>query len=405
MLGRGGIMTEAVLMVSDDGAGLRIDNDKQYAMDAINQLPTSGVLITSLVPGPLLRQAGADIAHVRILADAAAFNDLPPILVQKRTLQIIDGMHRFEVAKLEGRTHITARIIDCTDDDAFILAMRSNILHGLPLTRADRIAGAKHILASHPDWSDRVVASTSGLGAKAIAAIRCESAENIQQFEKRIGRDGKRRPIRGVDGRKRAAEYFAARPDASLREAARETDVSLGTVHDVREKIRRGLDPTVGSGRSQLRSVEQSEPVDPAGHLRHVGGRSADEAPGNRVTAADGPPARRKTSGESTRGFSVIPAKLANDPTLRYSESGRVFIRWLSLHVIDVAEWRNMIEAVPDHWRNGISALADAVAEEWNEFAKELRGKMESASLVSMIHAGPGKPGRLPVDYVSGFRG
>ena len=223
-------------------------------MRMIEQLPEISVPIGSLVPGFHLRHEGTDIAHVRLLADAAGSVELPSILVQKSGSRIIDGMHRIEVAKLRGEWNITARIVDCTDDEALVLAIKSNTLHGLPLTRADRISSAKRILGTHADWSDRAVAGITGLNAKAIASLRNSSAGDMQFDGKRLGRDGKRRPVMPAEGRRRAAEYINAHPEASLREVARETDVSLGTVHDVRERIRRGADHAAGA---PLRSLEQ----------------------------------------------------------------------------------------------------------------------------------------------------
>jgi ParB-like chromosome segregation protein Spo0J len=146
-----------------------------------------------LIPGFFLRQAGTDAAHVKLLADAAASVQLPPILVQKNSSRIIDGMHRFEAAKLCRQQNIRAHVIGCTDEEALILAVRSNTLHGLPLSRADRIAGAKRILSANPDWSDRALAKVTGLSTRTIGVLRNRSTDDIPVIDKRLGRDGKRR--------------------------------------------------------------------------------------------------------------------------------------------------------------------------------------------------------------------
>lgn len=126
--------------------------------------------------------------------------------------RIIDGTHRVEAAKLRGKQNINARIIDCGDEDALILAINSNIQHGLPLSKADRISGAKRILAAHPDWSDRVVAEIAGLSAKTIASLRNRSM-GTKFTGKRLGRDGKRRPLSAAEGRRRAARQWAEGAD------------------------------------------------------------------------------------------------------------------------------------------------------------------------------------------------
>ena len=210
-------------------------------MSAAEQLPEVSVAVDSLVPGFHLRMAGTDTAHVRLLADAAGAVQLPPILVQQRGMRIIDGMHRVEAAKLRGEQAIRARIVDCSDEQALVLAVKSNTLHGLPLTRADRISSAKRILSAHPDWSDRKVAGIAGLSAKSVASLRNSSAGGAQFDGKRLGRDGRRRPMTAAEGRLRAAEYVRAHPEASVRQVAREADVSPGTAHDVRQKVRRGV--------------------------------------------------------------------------------------------------------------------------------------------------------------------
>ena len=93
-----------------------------------------------------------------MLTEVASFSELPPILVQRDNLRIIDGTHRIEAARARGEKTIQARVINCTDNDAYILAVKANTLHGLPLSRADRVSSARRILGGwHPDWSDRAI--------------------------------------------------------------------------------------------------------------------------------------------------------------------------------------------------------------------------------------------------------
>ena len=341
----------------------------------IDQLPVLPVPLNSLGPGFFLRQSGTDAAHVQLLADASNCGELPPILVQKSSLRIVDGMHRIEAAKLRGHRSINARFVDCTDEEAFILAVKSNTLHGLPLSRADRISGAKRILAWHRDWSDRAVAAATGLSAKTIAGLRCRSADISPDGSKRLGRDGKRRPVTGTEGRRRAADYLAARPDAPLREVAREADVSLGTVHDVRSRLRRGLDPVAnlrdvaaaqdGSGASPQ---ENGCPPENGGSLRRDAFYRAPNA-----SALNG----RREHGPSPT-WPSISSKIANDPTIRYTESGRIFLRWMTAHIIHPNEWDDFIVAVPSHWAGDVSQVAERVSDAWRQFACQLRTRQGS---------------------------
>lgn len=328
----------------------------------IDQLPVSNVLLSSLEHGLFLRGAGTDPSHVRLLADAASSSELPPILVQSRNSRVVDGMHRLEAAKLRGEQSIRACFIDCTDEDAFILAVKSNTSHGLPLSRADRVAGAERILACRSDWSDRAVGAATGLSAKTIAGMRSSATGDIQQSTKRLGRDGKRRPLAGAEGRSRAADCIAAHPDASLREIAREADVSLGTVHDVRARMRRGADPhTEGRDPSALAEIAKHPTTD-----KDI---AADRLPaGNAMT--------KRNSQQPT--WPAISSKLANDPSLRYTEGGRIFFRWMTLHAMHAEKWKEFINVIPAYWLKDVSFIADWVSEQWREFAQELRDRQKS---------------------------
>jgi hypothetical protein len=331
-------------------------------MSAVEQLPEVSVPVDSLVPGFHLRMAGTDAAHVRLLADAAGSVQLPPILVQKSGMRIIDGMHRVEVAKLRGEYAIRAHIVDCSDEKALVLAVKSNTLHGLPLTRADRISSAKRILGAHPDWSDRKVAGIAGLSGKSIASLRNGSVDGAQFDGKRLGRDGKRRPVVAAEGRLRAAEYVCAHPEASIRQIARETDVSLGTAHDVREKIRRGVDlpiPEPEPTGAEARPTAAAPPASPS--VTNI--RSWVKAGTVRRLA-----------------WSAIFGKIAGDPALRYTDGGRAFLRWMTQHAMHPDEWREFIDAVPERWHEEVRQAALSMSEEWGQFANELGYRQEETS-------------------------
>jgi ParB-like chromosome segregation protein Spo0J len=337
----------------------------------IEQVPEVSIPVSSLGPAFHLRQSGTDITHVRMLADTADHAKLPPILVQKHSSRIIDGMHRVEVAKLRGEWSIKARLVDCTDEEALVLAVRANTLHGLPLSRADRISSAKRILANHPDWSDRALAGIAGLSAKSIASLRNSTTGETQLHVKRLGRDGKRRPVVAGEGRQRAAEYINAHPEASLRQVAREADVSIGTVHDVRERLRRGVLHLADAPVSRAGQAESDSTSTP-GLAADAGARPA--SPPRTL------PMRRAAGNPRQFAWAAISAKLAGDPALRYTEGGRAFLRWMSAHSMQADEWREFIDAVPQRWLGEVCQIAASMTEEWRQFADQLRLKQEEAS-------------------------
>ncbi len=165
--------SQAVVIAGGFGAGWQPGGDPDSGrLDLANldRLPAREVPVAALAAGPYLRAGGTSDAHVRLLADAASDTQLPPILVQDDGWRVIDGNHRLAAARLRGDHAIRARFVDCTDAEALVLAMTANAAHGLPLSRADRVAGARRVLAAHPDWSDRALAGITGLSAKTIAS-------------------------------------------------------------------------------------------------------------------------------------------------------------------------------------------------------------------------------------------
>lgn len=334
--------------------------------DAIDQLPVQYMPLSRLEPGVFVRGIGTDPTHVQMLAEAASSCALPAILVQESSSRIVDGMHRFEAAKLRGEETIPVRLISCSDEDAFILAVKANTWHGLPLSRADRMAGARQIVEWHPDWSDRAIGAATGLSAKTIAGIRRHCADDGQQLGKRLGRDGKRRPLTAAEGRRRAADYIAVHPDASLREIAREADVAPATAQDVRARIRRGADP-----------VAPRRNATPLNDGTGGTGRSATLSP-----MQPWPPTESNLSSPTMRSlpqptWSSLSPKLANDPSLKYTERGRAFIGWMVMHVINSGEWKEFIDAIPVHWSRDLSLVADRTGQDWMAFAEELRRRQE----------------------------
>lgn len=357
----------------------------EFDLRNFERLPTRDVPLSALSPGVSLRQGGTDSAHVQLLVDASGTAELPPILVQVDGCRIIDGLHRAEAARLRGDTGIRARFVDCSNSEALVIAMKANGSHGLPLCRADRLAGAQRVLGSHPDWSDRALAGITGLSAKTIAALRERTGTAAPLDGKRVGQDGRRRPVDAGEGRRRAAEYIAAHPQASLRQVARETDVSLGTVHDVSARLRRGEAPERGNHQTaalrsaHIRAVE-TVAVDPAAPPTGTDAPDVDdhERPPLRVAPAEPAPVRRKHT-DTPPTWAMVASRMAADPAVRYTTGGREFLRWMQLHAGEPgADWRGFVDAVPPHWLGVIAPIAEHIGREWALMAERLRSKQES---------------------------
>ncbi|GHI04310.1 ParB/RepB/Spo0J family partition protein [Streptomyces cellostaticus] len=308
------------------------------------------VPISSLVPGYSPRLRGEDAAHVARLAELD--DALPPILVERSTMRVIDGMHRIMAACAKGHRTIEVRFFDGATEEAFLLAVRSNMAHGLPLSREDRLAAAERILAQWPHLSDRAVARTAGIGAKAVAALRSASTGATPYPKARRGRDGKVRPLDGAEGRWKAAELLTERPDASLREVARHAGISPATVSDVRKRLASGRSPVAERNVPEKRPAADTERC----------AKTRDSAVEETVSVL-----------RPIRSTEDSPMdKLLRDPSLRHKESGRQLLRLLQRSAVEPRELLMMAEAVPSHCTDLVADLARKYADLWAEFAREI---------------------------------
>lgn len=302
------------------------------------------ISIASLITADSPRLAGENMEHARTLAQSEA--TLPPIIVHRPSMRIIDGMHRLHAAILQGRDAIDVKFFDGSDKDAFVLAVESNVQHGLPLTLSDRTAAAARIVKSHPQWSDRAVAAATGLAAKTVAAIRRRSATGeVPQLHVRIGRDGKARPVNSAERRRLASALIVENPDASLREIAKAAGVSPGTVRDVRQRLQRNEDPVPPRQRRAELNAAQRNRATMGGHV------SAPVGTLSRETAMQA---------------------LMRDPQLRMSAEGRLLLRLFGTHIAETPQRQRLIKWIPSRWRCAVAALAYSCSRDWYQFAKQL---------------------------------
>jgi ParB-like chromosome segregation protein Spo0J len=290
------------------------------------------------------RSMGEDPDHVAALL--VADSTLPPIIVHRPTMRVIDGRHRLTAAKILGRHKIAAIFFDGDDADAFVLAVKTNVIHGLPLTLADRKRAAGRILTSHPHWSDRMIASVSGVSPRTVADFRSRTADVEVIEENRVGQDGRVRPINSAEGRRRASEIIKANPDYSLRRIAREVGISPETARDVKNRLLRGEDPVPPRRLSRGRGGTEATP--------DRGKNNDREAPADRV---------------SKLNPGAVVERLRADPSLRSSEKGRALLRLLSLHAATAGAWDELIESVPTHCGPIVAYLAGDFAQRWSELA------------------------------------
>ncbi|MGH3115545.1 MAG: hypothetical protein ACRDQ2_00215 [Gaiellales bacterium] len=196
-----------------------------------------GELTETLTP----RLTRGDVHHARMLAEN--YERLPPILVHRESMAIIDGVHRLIAGKLLHRDHVPVQFFDGSEFEAFVEAVQANSTHGKPLTTAERTRAVHRILALRPEWSDRKVAEVCGLSARTVGTIRSRVAGACVQLSARVGRDGRRRPTNPGIVRLQVADLLRHNPGASARAIAAQLSTSQATVLDVRRRVDRGESP------------------------------------------------------------------------------------------------------------------------------------------------------------------
>lgn len=314
----------------------------------LDSAPVLTVAIGTLRGAASPRLSGESMKHSRLLAQSDVL--LPPIIVHRQSMRVIDGMHRLLAARLRGEQEIQARFYDGTAADAFALAVKVNRAHGLPLSLADRKAAAARIISSHPRWSDRAIAEVTGLSHKTVGAIRRCLSGDVPQLDTRISQDGRIRPVSAAAGRSRAAELLTANPDASLRQVATAAGISPETVRDVRIRLRNGDDPLLPRQRRDRR------------------------APGPQPSGPDG---RRDEAPAALAGSTAAPAaiarKLRRDPALRSSETAQALVHLLAQHPSDPRQWRQLALDIPSRWAAPVATAAAECAGAWYAFADQVR--------------------------------
>lgn len=325
---------------------------EQWFEEQLVDCPVVLVEVDSLRLADSPRSAGEDSEHTHVLVEYEG--ELPPIVVHGATMRVIDGMHRLRAAMLRGQRTIAAKIFHGEERDAFVLAVRMNVTHGLPLSRADRIAAVSRIIASHPCWSNRMIAAASGLANGTVAKIRRRSTGQSVQLDSRVGQDGRVRPLSSAASRQHVYRLLAENPEASLREVARIAGVSPSTVQDVRRRMREGRNPL------------------PDRLL--AGGETGTLAPRR----------QRRQPVVSGDDLELLLTNLRKDPALRFNHAGRSLLHWLHQHVSGMSEWDRIAEAVPTHCQAVIAKIARGYATAWAEFATHLEEQVVQEQSVGL---------------------
>jgi ParB-like chromosome segregation protein Spo0J len=316
----------------------------------LDQVSAVRVPVNSLKPSDSPRRLGENLAHVRMLAQSE--ESLPPIVVHRTTMRVVDGMHRLRAAELRGEDEIEVRFIDGDEASSFVLAVSENVRHGLPLSTADRKAAAARIIDSYPEWSERMVASVTGLSAKTVATTRRQMARGSRPraLLYTVGRDGRVRPRDSAQRREFARRLMVENPDCSLRKIAQMAGISPETARDVRNRL--NSDRGAADQGAQAGSAKGAQPA------------AARGTPGVRPAASPG-------HGPAAAGTLALRA-LRADPAFRSTESGRSLLRMLvALQVLE-GHGDELLGNIPMHCTDRVALAARACAGAWEAFAGRL---------------------------------
>ncbi|MFI0712167.1 hypothetical protein ACH4SK_16180 [Streptomyces inhibens] len=313
--------------------------------------PADGIArfpIDSLLLADSPRKNGLDQEHVRLLAEAGG--ELPPVLVHRATMRVVDGMHRLHAAVMRGHDSIDVEFFDGAESEIFLQAVWANVVHGLPLSLQDRKSAAVRLIRTHAELSDRALARATGLSPKTVGGIRRRSGEENAHPNKRIGRDGRAHPIDTARRRQVAAEFMAERPEASLREVAEIAGIAVSTAHEARRRLQEE-----GAGRAEKAVAVTTQP--------RLSGEQSEKKQVAATVSSLGP---------SRNARATIKAMLA-DPSLRFSQSGRELLRLLLTRAVEIGELDEFMDAVPAHSARLMADVAAEFARTWDKFGRDLR--------------------------------
>jgi ParB-like chromosome segregation protein Spo0J len=294
------------------------------------------------------RLGDRDQERVRLLA--GVLDVCPPIIVERRTGSLIDGVHRVMAARMLGRKQIRAHMFDGSREEALVIAIRSNVTHGMPLTLQEREVAAGKVLILYPDWSDRRVGEVCGLSAKTVANLRQCPTADTPQLDTRTGRDGRRRPVDPSGHRAQIAQILQTRPASSNREVARIAGASPTTVAKVKRQI-------TSAGLQDL----------------------AMESLSNSSTSS------RRAVAEGLRpepGF-------VDDTALLAMHKGPQFVAWLEAVSLADSDWRESISSVPLSRLYSLANHARMQSEAWTRFAVSLEQRARDATHLSAGGSSP----------------
>ena len=177
---------------------------------------------------------------VREYTDALrAGNQFPPVILvhDGANYWLVDGFHRYFAHRRLEHTEILAEISTGELAEARWLSLAANKTHGLHRTNQDKAKAVVRAIKLKPDLGNRAIAEHVGVGETMVRRYRdMEAARSTggkpstalkAQLNKRMGRDGKRRPVHVTTRRPTTISKNAIKPIRSCPPPQRMTPLSM----------------------------------------------------------------------------------------------------------------------------------------------------------------------------------
>lgn len=272
------------------------------------------------------RHTPLDDSHVEALMEV--MDQLPPIVVHRPTMTVIDGAHRLEAARRAGRAKVAALFFDGSEDEALVLAVRANVAHGKPLTLGERRGAGAALLARFPGRSDRWIGHICGLSHSTVARLRsacpCPQGEE-EAGAVRTGMDGRRRALGGPGVAAGSTGPGRAGPDGAFRR------------------------PSGADGPGRFEGEERGEGSGRPNGAAGPGGRGAAELGPScspRRTTGERGTGHAPAAGSGTPPTSSAPGILG-DAALTSSPEMAGLLAWLERTAVERAEMEPFLAALP----------------------------------------------------------
>ncbi|GGZ39972.1 hypothetical protein GCM10010365_71020 [Streptomyces poonensis] len=139
------------------------------------------------------RDEGESGEYVEMLSQLS--EKLPPIVVHRNTMRVIEGMHRLKAVELRGEQSIDVIFVDGGERDVFVPAGRPINGQDVPSSLAGREAEADRFLTSPAQQSDRGITAATGPAPRVLGPPRgCSTVLDVASAMQ-AALDGRVRPI------------------------------------------------------------------------------------------------------------------------------------------------------------------------------------------------------------------